>query len=147
MGVSVERPGRGPVRVTIPAKDAYDLERFQNSVATILDELGCPACCSGFDITFLHERDFIFRGGNQLKEFGRRGLVADEPVPSPARKVNVALDRSVAFEISSVQKAVARVADILGCPACCSGFDIAFQHELTLVVDKNLDVHGSGPRF
>jgi hypothetical protein len=47
-----------PVRVTVPAKIAYDLNAFQRAQATILDKLGCPACCSGWDIRFDIVKDF-----------------------------------------------------------------------------------------
>jgi hypothetical protein len=39
-----------PARVSIPAKVAFDLKTFQKVQASILDRLGCPACCSGWDI-------------------------------------------------------------------------------------------------
>jgi hypothetical protein len=47
------------VRVTLPAKAAFDLKSFQKVQASILDRLGCPACCSGYDIRFDITRRFL----------------------------------------------------------------------------------------
>ncbi len=47
------------VRVTLPAKVAFDLKSFQKVQASILDRLGCPACCSGYDIRFDITRRFL----------------------------------------------------------------------------------------
>jgi hypothetical protein len=44
---------------TMPAKVANSLPQIQKVVASIADRLGCRACCSGFDITFRQELDFI----------------------------------------------------------------------------------------
>ncbi|NKB33134.1 MAG: hypothetical protein GKR91_08555 [Pseudomonadales bacterium] len=46
------------VRVTLPTAIANDLKAFQSTQASILDRLGCPACCSGFDIRFDITRSF-----------------------------------------------------------------------------------------
>ncbi len=46
------------VRVTIPAKIAYDLKSFQKAQAEILDRLGCQPCCSGWDIIWDVTRRF-----------------------------------------------------------------------------------------
>lgn len=54
---TVPQPER-TVRVTLPAKVAYDLKSFQKVQASILDRLGCPACCSGWDIIFDVTRNF-----------------------------------------------------------------------------------------
>ena len=37
------------VRVSLPAKVAYDLKSFQKIQSDILGRLGCEACCSGWD--------------------------------------------------------------------------------------------------
>lgn len=47
------------VRVSIPAKIAYDLGQMQKITASVLDQLGCPNCHSGYDIRFDLERRFI----------------------------------------------------------------------------------------
>jgi len=46
------------VRVTVPAKVAYNLKSLQKIQAVVLGRLGCPACCSGWDIRFDQARSF-----------------------------------------------------------------------------------------
>jgi len=48
------------VRVSLPASVAYNLKTFQKVQATVLDRLGCTACCSGWDIRFDLVRSFEF---------------------------------------------------------------------------------------
>ena len=47
------------VRVSIPAKVAFDLKSMQRVTAQVLGQLGCEACHSGFDIRFDVLRDFV----------------------------------------------------------------------------------------
>lgn len=47
------------VRVSIPAKVAFDLKSIQRVTAQVLGQLGCEACHSGYDIRFDVVRDFI----------------------------------------------------------------------------------------
>ena len=49
---------QGTVRVTLPAKVAYDLKAFQKVQASILDRFGCPNCHSGLDIRYDVIRSF-----------------------------------------------------------------------------------------
>jgi hypothetical protein len=46
------------VRVRLPRSVAFDLRKFQRAQTSILDRLGCTACCSGFDIRWDFVRDF-----------------------------------------------------------------------------------------
>jgi len=46
------------VRVALPARVASDLKAFQKVQASILDRLGCAACCSGWDIRYDVARHF-----------------------------------------------------------------------------------------
>lgn len=46
------------IRVSIPAKIAFDLKSFEKIQASILDRLGCHACCSGWDIRWNIIREF-----------------------------------------------------------------------------------------
>jgi len=48
-----------PIRVTIPAKVAFDLEKFQNVIAHLAERLGCPKCFSGRECLFELERDLV----------------------------------------------------------------------------------------
>lgn len=49
----------GSVRITLPISVAYDLEKFQKVLANIARQVGCEACTSGVDITFLTARNWI----------------------------------------------------------------------------------------
>jgi hypothetical protein len=45
--------GRGNVvRVTVPVKVYYDLDAMQKVQRDVLGQLGCGACCSGWDVRF-----------------------------------------------------------------------------------------------
>lgn len=52
---------RNVVKVRVPVKDYYNLESMQEIQKDILGELGCMACCSGWDIRFDIQRDFIIK--------------------------------------------------------------------------------------
>ncbi len=47
------------IRVHIPAGVGYDMKKMQKVTASVLGRLGCEGCHSGWDIRFLHERDFV----------------------------------------------------------------------------------------
>lgn len=55
----VEAAPTRPVRVTVPAVFAYDLDKFQEIQRTIFDRLGHAMCISGFDIRWRLEDDFL----------------------------------------------------------------------------------------
>jgi hypothetical protein len=61
------------VRVRLPAEVAFDLDKFQEVQKSILDELGCRACCSGWDIIWDTQRDFIV--DRELNVRGGGGLI------------------------------------------------------------------------
>lgn len=56
------------VRVSLPPKVAYDLKAIQKVQASILDRLGCAACCSGWDIRFDIIRSFVVDERLNIKE-------------------------------------------------------------------------------
>lgn len=47
------------VRVKIPVRIANDLKSMQQVTASVLGQLGCEACHSGFDIRYDVVREFI----------------------------------------------------------------------------------------
>lgn len=47
------------IRVSLPASVAFELDKFQEAQRSILDRLGCGACCSGWDIRFDLQRRFV----------------------------------------------------------------------------------------
>ncbi len=53
------RVSRAQVNVMLPARVSGNIKSLQKAVAVTLGKLGCAACCSGFDIAFRNELDFI----------------------------------------------------------------------------------------
>lgn len=47
------------VHVSLPAEVIFDMDRFSAVQKDILGRLGCQACCSGWDIRWDVERQFI----------------------------------------------------------------------------------------
>lgn len=66
------------VRVALPAKVAYNLESFQKIQASILDRLGCPACCSGWDIRFDTIRSFSVNEKLRVNELAPGAVVTED---------------------------------------------------------------------
>jgi hypothetical protein len=62
------------IRVTVPVKVANDLDAIQRVQKDILGELGCQACCSGWDIRFDVARRFLVSEDLQIQSFGPGGL-------------------------------------------------------------------------
>ncbi len=57
------------VTVKLPQKIAYDFDRFVEVQKSILDRLGCQACCSDIDIRWDIEREFVVGADGRLREF------------------------------------------------------------------------------
>ncbi len=133
---------RGPIRVTVPASVAYDLVAFQKGITALVERIGCRTCFSGADCTFQSERDWVISKELVATPTGQ-SLAADPAIAS--QQVTVSLAKEVRFDINQIHAAVAKVVGKLGCGACCSGFDIAFQDEAQfLTVSKELDVQANG---
>lgn len=47
------------VRVTLPIEAYFNLDKFQEAQRDVLGKLGCLACCSGWDIRYDIERNFV----------------------------------------------------------------------------------------
>jgi hypothetical protein len=60
-----------PVNVRVPAEVAFDIEKVQQIQKEILGRLGCVACCSGFDIRFILETEFMVDHELNIREAGR----------------------------------------------------------------------------
>jgi len=136
----------GPVRITMPAAVAYDINAFQKSITTLVERLGCRTCFSGADCTFRLERELVINENLEISPWAGRVGAAD-PDGDPALKstVYVKLSPEISYNIDRVQSAVAKIAGLLGCDACCSGFDIAFRQELEFIlVNKDLNVQRVG---
>jgi hypothetical protein len=121
----------GPVRLSIPASAAYDLESFQRSISRLAERLGCPTCFSGADCTFELERSFVLRSDLDVEFLRDRDpeslTFSSSSQPS---KLGVSMTPDAAFDLDTIQEAVATIAEDIGCPACHSGFDVTFQNEL-----------------
>ncbi|MGY6554467.1 MAG: hypothetical protein ACXIUM_08095 [Wenzhouxiangella sp.] len=52
-------PFQPTVRISIPAKVAYDLGSLQKTLANLAERLGCQACLSGANCLFEIQRDFV----------------------------------------------------------------------------------------
>lgn len=62
--------GDRTVRVSLPVSVAYDIDKIQKVQRSILDRLGCMACCSGWDIRFDVHRDFLVDERLEVREVG-----------------------------------------------------------------------------
>jgi hypothetical protein len=131
-----------PIRITIPASVAYDLKKLQDGLGGILDKLGCMACCSGFDITLLQERNFVISENLEINQPARSafGPFPEPWLPQDPVPCRVIMPVKVSYNLEQVQDVLARVAGKLGCEACCSGFDIAFMQERNFLVDEALNI-------
>jgi hypothetical protein len=49
----------GPVRITVPASVAFNIEKMQKLVQSIGERLGCTGCISGADCVLQLERDWM----------------------------------------------------------------------------------------
>lgn len=49
----------GTVFVHAPHAVLHDIKHVTRLLQDVLGKLGCMACCSGFDIRFLHQSDFV----------------------------------------------------------------------------------------
>jgi hypothetical protein len=58
------------IQVSLPVSVAFDLDKFQEVQKSILDRLGCQACCSGWDIRWDIQRHFHIDEGLNLRELG-----------------------------------------------------------------------------
>ena len=131
-----------PIRVTMPASVAFDLDKFQGSVANILSDLGCPECCSGYDITFQLEKEFVINERLEVNSLKRGFALNSEN--NLGNGVTATLHPQVSNNLENVIGAIARVADRLGHPACCSGFDITFRQELNFIMDQDSNIMSAG---
>ena len=128
----------GPVRITLPAKVAYDPGLLKESLAGIAELLGCPKCVSGADCLLMAERNLVL--DPQL----RASSVPDVsgPTPHPWRDqhlTTVGLSSGVKYDIKKVVQAMDKVIDLIGSHPCISGFDVLLKDQLrTIVVNDKL---------
>lgn len=135
----------GPVRITLPAKVAYDLNSLQSSIATIMEQIGCAECFSGADCDFRLEREFVINPEGQVGRPNPIILVgASDRDGDSMMPVNVVLAPEVRYDINLINDAIARVVDIIGGHPCFSGFDFYFRRLELVTVDQQLNVNTFG---
>ena len=129
-------PVRGPIRVTIPVPVAYNIKKFQKSLAVLAERLGCPNCVSGADCLYQIERDFVL--DDRLALTGRNG--PSEVVPT----ITASVSGAVSMDLGLLQRAVAAVADKFGACPCTSGYDLKFKVELAGLKSKTAKINAQG---
>jgi hypothetical protein len=128
----------GPIRVTIPAKVAYNPDALKKSIAQLVERLGCPKCFSGADCLFEMERRFVLTTKIEPDPVPWRATPAIDAQPAHLRTVGLA--KGVRHDINKVFRAIDKTIDIIGPHPCISGFDIFFKDVLqTLVIPETFD--------
>ena len=129
----------GSVRVSLPAKIAYNPDALKKTIGGLLEQLGCPKCFSGADCLFSFERDYV------VNPQGAFSAVSLNPQPLPPRdSATVSLSRGIRFDIDKVFKAVDSVINTLGPCPCHSGFDVLYQNELPVIGVDEQGAHQFG---
>ena len=136
------------MRLTLSAGVANDLKVLKQGLKDLAERLGHSTCATGCNELHLKvERDFAARISNNIVALNPQPLppIALPQEPVPFKAVRVSAPAAVFDNIEQLGSAIEKVLGRLGCPACCSGFDILFQRELDgFVVDAKLGVKGTG---
>jgi hypothetical protein len=153
---NAERRVAGPVRITLPARVAYNPEALKKSIVSVAEQLGCPSCFSGADCLLQMERDFVVNpeanaspvAGPQPVPWHVAGPLPDPwrvagPQPEPWR-ATVGLASAVKYDLEKVLAAIDKVIDIIGPHPCISGADLLLKNELDLIT---VDAHLNAQRF
>jgi hypothetical protein len=149
----------GPVRISLPAKVAYNKDALKKTIVSVVEHLGCPGCFSGHDCQFSLERNLSVDPDGKVSGGGESPIPALAVTPDPVPwKVVVGFQGTVAFNIDQVLKAVdnviAGLAEINAartagpssefrpgiefCNTCHSGRDVTYVNEVILIgVDQN----------
>lgn len=130
MKTRIKRKSKGAIRLSIPAKVAYNSDAFRKSIYNLLDELGCPKCFSGVDCYFTNIRDYLVNPAD-LSVAPINQLADPTPQPSvfQSNTIQVGLSQKTAYSIEKIDLALKDIFEEIGCLACCSGQDIFFQEQ------------------
>ena len=136
----------GAMRLTLQAGVANDLSALRKGLKDLAERLGHPACATGCNEFHLNlERDFVVQRNKAAVALNPQPLPPLPQDPIPWKAVRVSMPGAAFDDINSLGTAIERVLGRLGCPSCCSGFDILFQRELDgFALDAKLDVRGTG---
>jgi|GEM_PF-1217045 len=152
------------VRLSIPVHVAADLGKFQSTLKGLAERLGCENCFSGANCLFELERNFLVNENLDVvpnHNFGDPNPQPDvsggpqpepptfnfgEPSPRPNifNGIDVVAPGKVSNNLDNLLRAVANIAEVIGCKACCSGFDLLLREELSHVVNPDGSIHGVG---
>jgi hypothetical protein len=111
-----------PIRVTVPASLAFHPESFQEGIINLMERLGCPKCFSGWDCTFMLQREFLLKPDKGVEAIEKTSSVG---VPA----INVRLDRELSFSLDKITSLLRNLSKKYGCLPCHSGFDFRFRNE------------------
>jgi hypothetical protein len=137
-----------PMRLSLSAAVANDLGALRKGLKDLADRLGHSACATGCNELHLRlERDFVVNRSKSAVALNPQPLpplaLPQDPIPWKAVRVTAA--GSVLDNIDALSGALEKVLGRLGCPACCSGFDILFQREMDgFVIDARQGLRGTG---
>lgn len=124
------------VRVSIPASVAGEIGSLKKSFASILDKLGCPACCSGYDIRLELQRDLaVSRSFKEVASIGGWAGI-NRTIP----RVSVGVKPAAVNTLVDVNLMLDKLADLTGHPACATGCDIFLNMEELFVINQNLAI-------
>lgn len=134
---------RGTVRVSLPARVAYQPDALKKSIASLMERLGCPNCFSGANCFFTHERDFLIDAKGVLA--GGAVALNPQPLPPVDGYATVSLAPGARYDIKKVYKAIDRVIDLIGPCPCHSGIDILYLNELKVIgINERLEAQAFG---
>ena len=148
--ISKSRATAGTIRITLPAKVAYSPDRLKESIAGLMERIGCPKCFSGADCFFQNERRFVLDAklAVEARPAAPSGFANPEPDGDPERTYSVGFSKSVRYDMNKVFRAVDKVIDIIGHHPCISGFDFLFKDVLqSVVVNDNIEGQVFDQRF
>jgi hypothetical protein len=120
----------GTIRISLPAKVAYQPDALKKNIAALMERIGCPHCFSGADCWFTVERDFLVDPANTI------AALVSGPRPEPwfqSSTVVASLDRAVRHDLDAVFKAVDKVIGTIGACPCHSGVDVLYLNELKVI--------------
>jgi hypothetical protein len=129
----------GTVRVSLPAKVAYNPESLKKTIGSFLERVGCPTCFSGANCVFTAERSFVVDEGGVFSQH-LTPVASPNPWPWHGATVTASLAGGGQFNIDQVYRAIDAVVATLGggCRPCHSGFDVAYLSEVEFIgVDAN----------
>lgn len=132
----------GTIRISLPAKVAYQPDALKKNIAAIMERAGCGKCFSGSNCLFTAERDFVVDPAAHIAAHVRG------PHPDPwlqQSMVVVSLDRAVRHDIGAVFKAIDKAIATIGACPCHSGVDVFYLNELRVIgIDAKVEAQQYG---